>query len=197
MKVIKKTKERVLSIVLAFAMVLSSMTGLAPMEVRAEEAGEQTEKAIYDTEDRKLYNPNYTYNSATSMFTILLEEPETDYEYRYFVTSDISSEYGADSANSDDGQYRRERNFSSATTVTNNSFEIQKGKGVYLYYCPANTSVDDYPDDEDTIKAIVLLAREDGSIYGGLNRNGTTLSLVVDEQKLSEIYDNGVAPLSA
>ena len=36
MKVIKKTKERVLSIVLAFAMVLSSMTGLAPMEVRAE-----------------------------------------------------------------------------------------------------------------------------------------------------------------
>ena len=127
MKVIKKTKERVLSIVLAFAMVLSTMTGLAPMEVNAEEAGEQTEKAIYDTEDRKLYNPNYTYNSATSMFTILLEEPETDYEYRYFVTSNISSEYGADSANSDDGQSGRERNFSEAQTVTKNSFEIQKG----------------------------------------------------------------------
>ena len=38
MKVIKKTKERVLSIVLAFAMVLSSMTGLASMEAQASQA---------------------------------------------------------------------------------------------------------------------------------------------------------------
>ena len=92
MKVIKKTKERILSVILTFVMALSSMAGFAPMEVNAEIASTATLE--YEVVGG---SGSMDQETLTVGETFTLPEPEpsfTPYEDRLFYGWFVEDENG-------------------------------------------------------------------------------------------------------
>lgn len=141
-------------------------------------------KKIYDTGTKHLYHPRYTYNEETRKFTVLLEKPQAGYEYRVFWTSfpmnpmapyldDLDSQYGT--------------YFGMANKVENNSFEVGTGQIVALYYCEKDAS----SYNSSTVQSVIFGTENDGTIYGGEDRNGTDFKLDIDYELLSTVVENG------
>ena len=157
---------------------------------------------IYDSTGEALFNPLYTYDSATGTFTIQLEEPAAGSEYRYLVDAEIdvsifppeygvTAEYMYDIYNEEYEMYEDVFELREGPTTTvpegTSSFTVAKNKTVYLFYCPKNAT--EYNRTET--KHLILHTESNGSIYGGADRNGTDVKFDIDTTELNKIFKDG------